>query len=229
MAQNTLDYGYDGSDVSRTLQPGRHAFDTVVWQQGMPPLDSELNLLHDVMSDKMQDHVKSVMQSGFVNQPAYVFNATWSNYLQMTECAAYVNGWRLDVVPFGDSYVQLPAATVGLGNHRWDFVFLEVWKTILVQGSAQHKPSTTLIYKDGNVQNAAGNYTDDIKDPVVPFETTRRVQIQYRIRVQQDVTAPTQQNINIFDVSTFAQGGAATPVSPITFTNQGSTTSDYGL
>lgn len=229
MAQNTLEYAYDGSDVSRTLQPGRRAFDTVVWQQGKPPLDSELNLLHDVLSDKMQDHVKSMSQSGFVNQPTYVFDPTWSNYFQMTECVAYVNGWRLDVIPFGDSFIQLPAATAGLGNHRWDFVFLEVWKTILVQGSVQHKPSTTLIYKDGNVQNTSGNYTDDIKDPVVPYETSRRVQIQYRIRIQQNVTAPNQQNINIFDASTYAQGGALSPVSPIAFTNQGSATSDYGL
>jgi hypothetical protein len=229
MSQTTLNYGYDGANVSRTLQPGHRAFDTIVHEQGMPLLDSEQNLLYDILSDKLQDQNNAIIQSGFLNPVDFQFNPAWSDKFAMSSCTAYVNGWRLDVLPFGDQYIHAVAATSGLGNQRWDFMFLEVWKTTLVQGATQHKPSATTIYKDGNVQNPDLSIPDDIKDPVVPFETTRRIQIQYRIRIQQNVLAPNQQNSNIFDGTTYAQGGAGAPISPFTFANQGSSTNDYGL
>lgn len=229
MSANNLDYSYDGSDISRTLQPGNRSFDTVVMQQGKPLLDSEYNLLFDVLSGKMQDHFASQAQSGFLNADSFEFDASWVDKFKMTQDVSIVNGWRTDIIPFGDEFIQLSPASVGSGNHRWDFVFLEVWKTILVAGSTEHKPSASEIYKDGNVQNTTGNYTDDILDPVVTYETTRRVQVQYRIRIQEDVVAPTHQNINIFDASTFAQGGAAIPIDPYTYSNQGSSSGDYGI
>jgi len=229
VSANNLDYSYDGSDISRTLQPGNRSFDTVVMQQGKPLLDSEYNLLFDILSGKSQDNFTDQAQSGFMKADTYEFDALWVDKFKMAQDVAIVNGWRLDVVPFGDEFVQLSPASVGSGNQRWDFVFLEVWKTILVAGSTEHKPSASQIYRDGNVQNTTGNYSDDILDPVVTFETTRRVQIQYRIRIQEDVVAPTHQNVNIFDASTFAQGGAAIPIDPYTFSNQGASIGDYGL
>lgn len=221
----TLNYGVT---VSRTLQPGQRSFDTLVWQQGKPPLDAELNLLFDIITDKFQKFVNAQLQSGFINFNSFNFNATWSNKFQLPESVANVNGWQLNVNANGDSFIYLTPATIGLSHHRYDFVFLEVFKTLLTGNAIAHKPSATTIYKEGNVQNSTSTLSDDIIDPVIMLETSKRVQIQYRIRIKEGVLAPNNQNSNIFDSSTYAQGGASTPISPYTFVNQGSS-GDYGL
>jgi len=229
MPSTTLDYGYDAG-VSRTLQPGDRAFDTVLWQQGKPPLDSELNLLSDTVSEKVKNYIESQCQSGFINLQSFEFNPlAWSNYFKMSKSFAFVNGWQILVDGFGSESVILSPAYVGNGAHRWDFVFLEVWKSIITGSSADNKPSTTKIYKNGNTQNSSSTLPDDIIDQVVGLETTKRVQIQYRIRIQEDVEEPNSQNSNIFDSSTFARGGANIAVDPYTFNNQGLATGDYGL
>lgn len=228
MPTTTLDYGFNAG-VSRTLQPGDRAFDTVLWQQGKPPLDSELNLQSDVLSEKIKNYIESQYQSGFNDLQAFTFNASWSNSFGMLKCIAFVNGWQVLVDAFGSEKINLTAPFVGNGAHRWDFVFLEVWKTILIEGESANKPSATTIYKNGNAQNTSSLLLDDILDTVVGLETTRRVQIQYRIRIQEDVAVPNKQNSNMFDSSTFARGGALIAVDPYSFTNQGNLTGDYGL
>jgi len=223
---DTLDYG---AGVSRTLQTTSRAFSTIIWQQGKPPLDSELNLQFDISEDYRKRFADNFMQSGFVACDDLVFNAAWENYFKVPTDIAFVNGWQIDVNASGDETVTLGAAPTGLGNQRYDFIFLEVWKAPLTGGSAVNKPSTTEIYKDGNVQNAVATLADDIEDPVIGFETTKRVQIQYRFRVQEDVAAPNGQASNIFDATTYAQGAEAAPVSPWDFSNMGATTGDDGL
>lgn len=217
-----------GPTVSRTLQPGERSFDTLVWQQGKPPLDAELNLLFDIITDKFQKFVNTQLQSGFVNFNSFNFNTTWSNKFQLPETIANVNGWQLNINANGDSYIYLTPATIGSSHHRYDFVFLEVFKTLLTGNTVAHKPSAATIYKEGNVQDSINTISDDIIDPVIMLETSRRVQIQYRIRIKENVLVPNNQNSNVFDSSTYAQGGASIPITPYVFANQGSS-GDYGL
>lgn len=229
MSSNTLDYGYKAG-VSRTLQPGDRSFDTILWQQGKPPLDSELNLQFDVLSEKIKSYIESQSQSGFISLSSYMFEPlTLSNQFKMSKSIALVNGWQIAVNGYGSEIIKLNPTFVGNGAHRWDFVFLEVWKTIISGNSSENKPAANTIYRDGNVQNVTSVIQDDIVDQVVYLETTKRVQIQYRIRIQEDVETPNSQNSNLFDSSTFARGGANLPVDPYIFTNQGITTGDYGL
>ena len=226
---STLDYG---TGVSRTLQPEFHGYDTLIFQDGKPVLDSELNLLFDVISDKFQKYISNQAQSGFLNTSSFAFNATWSNKFQMPQDFAFVNGWQVNVLSSGTSDINLSAASLGAGNHRYDFIFLEVWKTMISGGSTDYKPDATHIYKEGNVQNVTSTLADDIIDPIIAAvypETTKRVQIQYRLRIQENVAAPSAQNSNIFDAITFAQGGALLPVNPFNFSNMGASTGDYGL
>ena|GEM_PF-6341059 len=228
MASTTLDYGYD-ADVSRTLQPGNRSFDTLLWQQGRPILDSDQNLLFDILSEKSKTFIESQMQSGFLDPVTYSFNSSWVDQFGMNVSKVFVNGWQLLVNPNGIGRIILSPAYIGSGAHRWDFIFLEVFKVIVTGNSTDHKPSSTELYKDGNVQDMTTTLPDDIIDTVVGLETSKRVQIQYRIRIQEDVAAPNQQNANIFDSSTFAQGGATIPIDPYVFVNQGSVSGDYGL
>ena len=81
-------------------------------------------------------------------------------------------------------------------DNRVDFVFLEVWKTIISADNAlpdatleKVKPTTTTVYSNGNI-NGVG-LDDEMVDSNVGFETTKRIQVQYRFRVVKD--------INIYD------------------------------
>lgn len=220
-----------GATVSRTLQTENRSFDTIVFNQGRPALDSEINLLYDIASDKLQKYIQTRINSGFINKSNFEFNSSWSNKFKLPIDIAFVNGLKINVNANGNETVNLSAPSIGNGNHRYDFVFLEVWKTIISGQTTENKPSIDTIYKDGNVQNTIETLPDDIYDPVLlplNLETSKRVQIQYRIRVQDNVTAPNFQNSTIFDNITFAQGTAAIPVNPFTFTNMGSS-NDYGL
>jgi len=228
---STLDYG---TGVSRTLQPEFHGFDTIVFQDGKPVLDSELNLLFDVVSDKFQKYISNQAQSGFLNVPSFVFDVTWPNKFQMPQDIAIVNGHQINVLSHGDSFIELNPASLGSGNNRYDFLFLEVWKVELSGGTTDYKPDATHIYKEGNVQNTLSTLDDDIIDPIIVAtypETTKRVQIQYRIRIQENDPSfiLNSQNSNIFDSITYAQGGALVPVNPFNFSNLGASTGDYGL
>lgn len=82
-----------------------------------------------------------------------------------------------------------------------------------------NKPSQTTIYRHGNVDAPAGvNLPDDIEDPVVGTESTKRVQVQYRIRATGQAEAVNFQTENGFSNGNVeAQGTQATPVARYTF------------
>lgn len=217
---------------SRTLQVENRSFDNVIFQLNKPILDSEQNLIFDVLSEKVQRYINSQSQSGFLNFNDYQFNPTTANTFVLPESIAIVNGWQLNILANGTGNITLDPATALIGNDRYDFIFLEVWRTIISGGSTISKPDATHIFKDGNVQNMTITLSDDIIDPAllpVPGETTKRVQIQYRIRTQIQLASPNNQNTNIFDANTFAQGATIAPIVSYTFSNMGSQTGDYGL
>ena len=82
-----------------------------------------------------------------------------------------------------------------------------------------NKPTQATIYRQGNVGAAAGvNLTDDIADPVIGTETTKRVQIQYRIRTTGQSEAVNFKTENGFDnANVLAQGAQASPVATYPF------------
>jgi len=82
-----------------------------------------------------------------------------------------------------------------------------------------NKPSQTTIYRHGNTQApAAVNLQDTIADPVIGTESTKRVQIQYRIRVTGAAEAVNFKAENGFDNgNVLAQGAQASPVAGYQF------------
>lgn len=89
-----------------------------------------------------------------------------------------------------------------------------------------NKPTQTTLYRHGNVDAPAGvNFGDDIADPVVGTESTKRVQIQYRIRVTGQSEAVNFKQENGFDnANVLAQGAQATPVAGYPFVPADGTT-----
>ena len=189
-----------GPSVSGYLDPTGRNFETTVFQAGKPVLDSELNLAGDISTGFGQAALRRVMPSGWLsddftsssNMAAAIFQSTvGSNVLRVpNSLTAHVNGWLINVQYTGSTLwneLTLPAAPVGAGSLRTDVVVLEVWRRLLSASTPDGKSPTQRIWLNGNVGGTSdfAPYTldSDILDTNVGQETTKRVQIQYRLRV----------------------------------------------
>lgn len=200
-----------GTGVSRTLDAVKRQFSGVVWQKGRPPLDSELNLVSQIESENRRQLIQSQMPSGFIMDPTrsmedYQFSPQWSNRFRLGNPRipmghrdtaaekdpvvwANVNGWIIPVVGTGTSegnlfnVIDLKAPPAS--DARIDFVFLEAWRCrVDPNPSTVNKPSSSTLFPDGNVGYGGTNLPDDLEDPTIGYETTARIQVQYRLRVQ---------------------------------------------
>ena len=178
--------------VSRTLDTTNRQYTNVVWQAGKPPLDSELNLVGQLATDNLSKTISATAHSGILMNPRtadrdFEFNPLWSNFLKIKPLKALVNGLVLDIE---ESQINLtPPPTQ---DNRVDFVFLEIWKTIISADNTLQdadllkiKPTTTTVYSNGNISGAG--LSDEMVDSNVGFETTKRIQVQYRFRVVDNI------------------------------------------
>lgn len=243
-----------GTGVSRTLSALRRQFEVVVWQQNKPPLDSELNLMGQVDWERVAEVVRSSMHSGFladavVADTDFVTNSSWSNFFNLGRQApgelapilwANVNGWLLPVTgtmnPNGVTGNRVNLFPPPSSDARIDLVFLEVWMAQLAPNpSTANKPSASTIWKYGNVMFGGTNEPDDLEDPTIGFETTERVQLQYRIRVYGSGSGlGASVDLAVYpdgldDPNVVAQGTAAAPVAGFPFLNMRDVLGDPGL
>ncbi len=243
-----------GNGVSRTLSALQRQFQTVVWQASKPPLDSELNLMSQMEMNRMAEAVRSQMHSGFLLDPMmadadFVTNENWSNWFKLGRPSAgedapmlwaNVNGWIVPVtgsgVVDGDPSNRINLYQPPATEARVDLVFLEVWQgQIAPNPSTANKPSASTIYKYGNTQFGGTNFPDEMKDPTMGFETTERVQIQYRIRTYGsgtglgDAEDLAQYPDGLDDPNVLAQGAMASPVTGYVWNNMGDALGDRGL
>jgi hypothetical protein len=193
-----------GPGVSRTLSALARSFTAVVWQDAKPPLDSELNLIAQVDWENLREAVRSQVHSGFFVDPTraredFATDPLWTNQFEIGVTAtiddneeaspvllAAVNGWIFPVAGtrINDARNRIALNPPPSTDSRTDFVFLEVWRTIVKPNpSITNKPTAATLWTYGNVEFGGTNIADDLEDPAIGFETTDRVQLQYRIRV----------------------------------------------
>ena len=188
-----------GSGQPRVLTVSDRNLDQVVFQQGRPPLTSEWNLINQISDLKSQQNIQVNSPSGWlkvgdiqdtnatstvdpvITQESQARSGQVLTSLTYGSCnfkfiskdytnLAIVNGWPIVVQNDSTSLLTLPNVT---NNYRYDIVFLEVWKKLVSYGDP--------VYPYGNVQSLA--FPDnEILWNVIGAETTKRVQIQYRIR-----------------------------------------------
>ena len=251
-----------GSGVSRSLSPLERAFSHVIWQKGKPPLDSELNLMGSVELERFRQYVASVMPSGFFMDPTrafddYQFDQQWANHFHLgvprapvgtLETAetqpvvwANVNGWIIPVAGTSttgtaDLHNVIKLYPPPESDSRIDFLFLEVWSTIVQPNpSTVNKPTASTLWKYGNVKHGGLNVADDIEDPTVGSETTKRVQVQYRLRVYgEGLGLGASVNLAVHpdgltDPNILGQGAASSPVAGVQWTNMRETLGDPSL
>ena len=243
-----------GNGVTRTLSAAERQFQVVVWQAGKPPLDSELNLIMQADWERLANKVRSEMSSGWLLDPFgsdrdFLTNELWSNWFKVGNQEtgatspimwANVNGWLVPVtgtdVVDGDTANRINLFAGPSTDSRIDLVFLEVWLAqVAPNPSTVSKPSLSTIWKYGNTEFGGTNISDDLEDPNIGFETTERVQLQYRLRVFGSGTGlGASVDLSTYpdgldDPNVLAQGAATTPQTGFDFTNMRDTLGDPGL
>jgi hypothetical protein len=194
-----------GPLVSRVLEQQGRNFTDVVFQQKRPPLDSEWNLVQEINNLKHADALRQTTPSGFLSlsdiktspENRAELTSSWVDTIIINNPHAVVNGWVIQVG--GGTNQFQPNAQLNIwkelsnnedevaiiGNaaphigYREDLVFLEVWQKLVLTSDP--------ITKFGFVQSALDNYSNDLIDPAIEIETSKRVQIQYRIRWVQGI------------------------------------------
>ena len=249
-----------GAGVSGVLDPSNTQYQLVVHQQGRPPCDIEINLLQQIAAENQRVLTLSGTPSGWLgndvnNSAVFGTSALWSNWFkfgrQRTTAEkkaivwAAVHGWLIPVIgtrtgtPPGSpddadtwNLIALDPPPANSGDFRIDYVFLEVWLArVPPNPSTLNKPRADSIYKYGNVEGGANFLADDIVLLALGFETTQRVQVQYRIRVVKGLvglaTYPDGFDPNVVK----AQGAAVAPITGTNavFTNMRSELGDPGL
>jgi len=212
-----------GPLVSRVLEQEDRNFTSVIFQQQRPPLDSEWNLLQDINNNWHAEIVRKTTPSGFLSlqdikcapENRDEITSSWVNTIIINNPHAIVNGWILQVGG-GTNQFQPNAQkniweelsndlneTVIIGEsaphvgYREDLIFLEVWQKII--------ETDDNIPKYGFVQSALENYDNDLIDPNIEIETSKRIQNQYRIRYVKGVDFISYRN-GLGHPACFAQG-----------------------
>lgn len=204
--------------VDRELRAEDTSLDAVVFQKRKPPLAEEFNLFQEVQSVQRRMAVKSQLQSGILDftlaGESYSVLPTRNSYLAELQAAnqfalqnfrAVVDGMILDVVASRVNGASLPSdATPSVnesfnviklntppedGTARIDLVFLEVWRAPLGPNPLTvNKPGASTMYKYGNTQYVGTQLSDEMIDPAFNIETSKRIQVLYRIRVVESVS-----------------------------------------
>lgn len=194
-----------GPLVSGYRDPDGRAWEQVVFQAGKPLTDAELNLEEDLATDTNRITRVRTSGSGWIgsdfldssNPAANLFTGgVPPNLLAIPALTAMVNGWVIPVDntnAVGGNVLDLGAGPLGAGAKREDLIILEVWRLLVPPAPATTgKSGGGRIWNNGNVKVAPAddlvlNYADDILDAMVAAETTKRVQVQYRLRVIEGV------------------------------------------
>lgn len=244
-----------GTGVSRVLDPKQTGYRSVLWQEGKPPLDSELTLMGDLAAEWDRVNVLRGTPSGWYGdalnpQDSFVTDRVWSNWFKFGPqftgergaiMWAVVNGWLVPVTgtltgtPPGSpnnsdtwNRITLPPPPANTGDSRIDFVFLEVWMARIQTSVATNKPSASAVYRYGNVEGGYSFLEDDLQDPEIGIETTQRTQLQYRIRVIPGLVGLANYPDG-FDPSVVKGQGAANTQTSYIFENMRSQLGDPGL
>lgn len=218
-----------GSGQNRVLDVKDRNLDNVVFQYRHPPLTSEWNLINQIGNEKVQNLSKISLPSGWMHvddiyQGAFESTARTGSVLCSESYVsssfklmsndnnyAIVNGWPILVQGWGPGSLLSNNVIVldATANEYNNFVFLEVWRKLA--------GTSDPIYRYGNIDRP---YSDnEIEWDVIGCETTKRVQIQYRIRSVK-VTSLADCTDEIFDNNAISPIGGRTTIAALSSFSQ---------
>ena len=222
---------------NRYVEVEDRSLENVVFLYRRPPLTSEWNLINDISNEKLKGTVTASIPSGWysvedtlqdldgskaIDGQVLCSESYSANTFKVASAGhniAIVNGMIINFQGTNsvtsDNTIMLPDPI----SQRYDFVYLEVWRKLVSY--------TDSLYPYGNItQNP---YSDNqILWAAIGAETTKRVQVQYRVRTESIATNLNADSDVFSDVSINPIGGRTNgEYSFATYSKFGS--SDIGL
>jgi len=170
-----------------SIDTANQSLESVVFQQGKSILDFDLNVMQDIIAKNQQRFVQSIYKSsGFLTNPNITIS---SNTLTIQKSFVNIQGNIFTIASAASGSTM--TVTVDSTNVN-TFVWLEAWyqevvptaasgETISSNASVTENKSAT-IYKYGGTDTADNAITNIMTDPVFGAETTRRIQLRWRLR-----------------------------------------------
>lgn len=234
--------GYDPSRVSRVneIDSTVHSWESVLFQQGKSVMDFDLNVLQNILRNSIGSLANNIFDgSGFFKTPGF----TISNAGILTlppSCDINLYGRTIKVRGTTNAGLQKSSVyTADTGNFATtapfgNFFWLEFWyeeitpvtvqNEIVSAGDQQKKTYQVDPYGGEENRNTATNPYNNIIDPIYGAETSRRVQLRWRIRSTKIASRTTNSlgfgpSITTFGGNTevLARGGRAENVSSYCF------------
>lgn len=179
--------------VSRLLSPEQRSFVMTMFQQGKPPLDSEVNLVQQNQNHLRAEFIRAILSSGFLSIDAAAGITDRLSSLRLRNAVCNVNGYLVKLYGANRADTDANSETVEsdvifpeapYSGMRYDLAFAEFW---LEEVKPEESPesNSSAVYRYGGVQS--GTLPNDLQDAVAGDETTRRIQLRWRIRTLSDV------------------------------------------
>ena len=172
--------------VSRKLDPTNRSFVMALFQQAKPPLDSEVNLLQQIQNHLRAEMFRNIISSGILSMTCYAGVTDVKNCIRLENTVAVVDGYVLGINGSNrsDSLSDIVFPESPYTGSREDLAFLEVWfQEVAPSGSKEDDDEN--VYKYGGKDS--GTLTNDLEDSIAGAETTRRVQLRWKIRTVSDI------------------------------------------
>jgi len=192
--------GYDPSRVSRIneIDSTIHSWESVLFQQGKSVMDFDLNVLQNILRNSIGSLANNIFDgSGFFKTPGFTISNAGILALPYP-CDINLYGRTIKVRGTTNAGLQKSsvytantgnlAVTAPFGNFFWlEFWYEEitpvtVQNEIVSAGDQQKKTYQVDPYGGEENRNTATNPYNNIIDPIYGAETSRRVQLRWRIR-----------------------------------------------
>ena len=229
------------------------AYDSVIFQQSKSILDFDLNVMQSILQSSIQRLTKMVFpKSGFVTTPT--FTNISNNIFSMSDSRVNFFGVNCRVADPSRTnqapYLDFSTHTDGaLSSTNSIFAWLELWfqevapslVTEAYDNSSTLENKPTTIYQYGLSPTydrvvSSTSLTNEMLDSGFGAETTRRVQIRWRIRSTRAVNSGSYDKgfcnsatPSVTNPQVFAQGGRATCAFTVSTASTGTTLTLSGI
>jgi hypothetical protein len=236
------DIGASPNRISRPsyLAADNRSYDSVIFQQSKKLLDFDLNMMQRILQEARAFMARQTWPtSGFLRAAAVTYG-TPTNALNLADAALTIGGHLVRMAnPANASsanIVQLTAAPSS-GGARYDLLWVEVWFEEIRPNQVSEAGKSDAVYTFGGA--GSGSYAaanplirpdgtnNELQDVTFGGETTRRIQVRWRIRVTEHAAGATPNTTyqkgltntagTVANPDVLAQGGAAGPVAGKTF------------
>lgn len=203
------DGGPTGSTgISRPLNPQGRNYSEVVFQQAKPIMDADMNLAQQVQNYIRADIMRKLLKPGVVSMTATTGVTDIKNALRINGATVHMNGWLLNL--YGNNRTDLQSDIIfppaPYSGTREDLAYVEAWfEEVGTVGSKEDDSES--IYRYGGINS--GTLANDLIDPVVGAEISRRIQLRWNIRTVSDVNFTSHANGVDDTVRVKARGGSS--------------------